>query len=357
MTKKTPVIFIHDAAIDEYMATVLLTTMEHIDFRGIVIVDADCIAGPAMDVADKILKYIKREHIPLTLSSVRGWNAFPWLYREDCIKQGQIETLKKIEPRSQWPWYPSKAELEKLSSQGKELSKEELEFKLMTDYPQAWYPSGDEFLHNQLKDAVKNKEPITMLVSCPLTPLKNLLENKPHLKEGISHLIWMGGAVDFIDGNLDPATLPAELANPFAEWNAFWDPVAVDWIFKNTGFPITMFPLNVTNQAKITNDFLERLAVQARHHDYSRLAFQSYMLVSWETFYDMWDVVTTTYLAKPGIFEPPTPMKLECVTEGFLQGTIWEKPGVVREIDVIKSLKNPKHPREFYDYVLEQFKR
>ncbi len=118
-----------------------------------------------------------------------------------------------------------------------------------------------------------------------------------------------------------------------------------------------MFPLNVTNQAVITSDFLERLAAQAREYDYSRLAFQSYTLVAGESFYDMWDVVTTTYLAKPGIFEPPTPMRLECVTEGYLQGTIWEGPGATRDIDVVKSLKNPKRPREFYDYVLEQFKR
>lgn len=67
--KKTPVIFIHDAAIDEYMATVLLTTMEEVDLRGIIIVNADCIAGPAMETAYKIHKYIGWEKIPLTLSS------------------------------------------------------------------------------------------------------------------------------------------------------------------------------------------------------------------------------------------------------------------------------------------------
>jgi purine nucleosidase len=39
--KKTPVIFIHDAAIDEYMVTVLLTTMEEVDLRGIIIVNAE----------------------------------------------------------------------------------------------------------------------------------------------------------------------------------------------------------------------------------------------------------------------------------------------------------------------------
>ncbi len=306
--KKTPVIFVHDAAIDEYMATVLLTTMDHIDFRGIVIVNADCIAGPAMDAAWKIQEYIGREDIPLFLSDARGWNPFPWQYRGDCIKQGQIEALDKMESHPDWPWRPSKAEFGKFSSQGKALTKEELKIKLETDYPQTGYPQGDEFLLEQLAHAVENDEPVTMLVNCPLTPLKSLLENKPYLQEGISHLIWMGGAVDFIDGNLDPATLPAETANPFAEWNAFWDPGAVDWILKNALFPITLFPLNVTNQARITNDFLESLAVQASEYDYSRLAFQSYMLVAGESFYDMWDVVTTTYLAKPGIFEPPTPI-------------------------------------------------
>ena len=48
------VVQVHDAAIDEYMATILLTTMEEVVLDGVVIVNADCIYGPAMDAAWKI---------------------------------------------------------------------------------------------------------------------------------------------------------------------------------------------------------------------------------------------------------------------------------------------------------------
>ena len=45
----SPIIFNHDAAIDEYMATVLLTTLEDFETQGFVITNADCIADVAMD--------------------------------------------------------------------------------------------------------------------------------------------------------------------------------------------------------------------------------------------------------------------------------------------------------------------
>ena len=43
---KTKLILNHDAAIDEYMATILLTTMkEAVTLVGVVITNADCIAA------------------------------------------------------------------------------------------------------------------------------------------------------------------------------------------------------------------------------------------------------------------------------------------------------------------------
>lgn len=72
------VIQIQDAAIDEYMSTVLLTTMKDVNLLGVVIVNADSIAAPAMQTAWKILSYIKRTDIPLGLSRARGMNPCPW---------------------------------------------------------------------------------------------------------------------------------------------------------------------------------------------------------------------------------------------------------------------------------------
>lgn len=96
MTKR--VVVIHDAAVDEYMSCILLTTMEGVSLEGIVIVNADCIYGPAMDAAWKIQQFIGRTDIPLSLSNARGLNPFPWPYRADCIKQGQIAALAPYGP-------------------------------------------------------------------------------------------------------------------------------------------------------------------------------------------------------------------------------------------------------------------
>ena len=40
-----------------------------------------------------------------------------------------------------------------------------------------------------------------------------------------------------------------------AEWSAFWDSASVDWIFRHTPCLIVQFPLDITDQAKITTGF------------------------------------------------------------------------------------------------------
>jgi purine nucleosidase len=199
---------------------------------------------------------------------------------------------------------------------------------------------------------VEEDKPVTLLITCPLTPLGDVLKESPDLEKGIGRLIWMGGAVH-VKGNLDPNTIPAEIANPGAEWNAFWDPHAVDWIFQNTSFPIVMLPLDVTDQAQITDEFREKLERQAANYQYSDLVHQSYALVRDDPYYEMWNTTTTTYLPHPEFFEEPQTMKLEVETEGFDQGTIRQSPGG-RQVEVVLGFVQKE---AFYRYLLEQFRR
>ncbi len=318
---KEKVLFNHDAAIDEFMAAVLLTTMKEVDYLGSVIMNADCIYNYAMQAQWKIQKYldINQRKNPITLSRARQWNPFPWQYRGDCIKENNIECLSSISNNKAWPAYPD----------------------------------GDAFMIKQLEKACKKGEQLTMLVNCPMTTLRNVLEKRPELSEAISRLIWMGGAI-YVEGNLDPTTLPPEVANPKAEWNAFCDPEAIDWVFKNTSFPITLFPLDVTNQAAITTGFMANLAYQAKNYKYSNLAYQSYDIVASESFYDMWDVVTTCYIPHPEFFAAPSKMKLGIETVDYWQGTLFEDAKKGREVDVILELTDAAG---FYNYVLQQFRK
>lgn len=311
------VIQIHDAAIDEYMSTVLLTTMKEVNLLGIVVVNADSIAAPAMQTAWKILSYIKRTDIPLGLSGARGLNPFPWSYRSDCVNEGKVEALKPYADNPKWPPFPQ----------------------------------GDQLLLKLLQEA---KEPVTLLVTSPMTPLSDLLKANPSLASKIEQVVWMGGAIK-VKGNLDPTTVPTPPWNPCAEWNAFWDPTSVDWVFSNTSFPITVFPLDMTDKAAITTSLLTSLANQSGKYPLSALAFQSYLLVSWEVFYDMWDVVTTCYLTRPDLFKPPTRMTLGIDTEfDDTQGCISKKKNG-RAVNVIFDFADDGSA--FYSYVLSQFKR
>ncbi len=320
-SSKEKVLFNHDAAIDEFMAAVLLTTMNNVDYLGSVIMNADCIYNYAMQAQWKIQEYLEIDQTenPITLSDARQWNPFPWVYRGDCIKENNIECLKDIENNPDWPAYPD----------------------------------GDALMASELKKALDNKEQITMLVNCPMTTLRNVLEKNPEYAGAIRRLIWMGGAIN-VAGNLDPTTIPAELANPKAEWNAFCDPHAIKWIFENTSFPIVLFPLDVTDQAAITAGFMADLSFQGSKYKYSNLAYQSYEIVADESFYDMWDVVTTSYIPHPEFFAKPSPMKLSIVTEDYWQGTLFEDDSAGRDVSVVFDLIDPDG---FYSYVLEQFKR
>jgi purine nucleosidase len=203
-----------------------------------------------------------------------------------------------------------------------------------------------------LRKATQTHKPITLLITDPLTTLSDLLKQNRRLAKGIKRVIWMGGAID-VPGNLDPTTIPPQIANPKAEWNAFWDPYAVSWILKNTSFPIVLFPLDVTNQAKLTPEFMASLDAQGPQYRYSRLVGGLYGLVEGQPYFEMWNSLTSVYLARPDIFAAPVPMKLTIETEGYMQGAITRDPKG-RAVRVVMNIKDKD---AFYTYVLNQLKR
>ena len=210
------VVFFSGGTIDDGLTFIVLTTMDEVNLQGVVVTNADCIANPAMELQWKISSYTQSTEIPVSLSDARVWNPFPWSYRDDCIRFSNVEALKSYGANPQWPPYPS----------------------------------GDELIEELLTRAIANDTPLTMLVTCPVTALSKVLAKNPKLAQGIERMIFMGGAID-VPGNLDPETIPKEIASSGGEWNIFWDPVSTEWIFNNTSFPIILFPLDVTNQAKL----------------------------------------------------------------------------------------------------------
>ncbi len=308
------VVFFSGGTIDDALTFILLTSMDEVNLQGVVVTNADSIADPAMELQWKIASYTESTEIPVALSDARGWNPFPWSYRDDSIRFRDVEALKSYEANPQWPPYPS----------------------------------GDELIEELLTRAIANDSPLTMLVTCPVTALSNVLAKNPKLAQGIGRMIFMGGAID-VPGNLDPKTIPEEIASSGGEWNIFWDPVSTEWIFNNTSFPIILFPLDVTNQAKLA-PLMPRLREQSLKFAYSKLAYQGYELTGDEPYYCMWNVVTSTYIPHPEFFGERVRMNLAVITQGNEQGEVVRKSSE-REVEVILSLKEPD---KFYDYVLKQ---
>jgi purine nucleosidase len=315
--RKLPVLFIHDAAIDDFIATMLLVAMPHVDLKGIVITDGDCIPQFGIDGANLLLQFMGRTDIPLALSEARGWNAFPWPYRGDCVSFCELPILSPF--RSTVPTPP---------------------------------PSGNQLVTQLLEQAVSTGDKLTVLLTTGFTPLTNVLRARPELRAGIDRVAWMGGAIN-VAGNLCPAVTNRVVANTHAEWNVFWDPFAAqDGLDMFSG--IHDFPLDITKNAPISTELMKKLQVQGQTFSFSQLAFEAYSLVIDAPLYDMWNVCTTVFLARPDLYAPPQTMQLEIVQWGFEQGWMRQSTAAKNSQNVYLGFSDLNG---FYDYVAAQLAR
>ncbi|WP_368174484.1 pyrimidine-specific ribonucleoside hydrolase RihA [Aeromonas sp. R5-4] len=107
--------------------------------------------------------------------------------------------------------------------------------------PQAM--TGIELMARCLRESA---EPVTLVPTGPLTNIALLLAAHPELKVKIARIVLMGGAAGA--GNWTPA----------AEFNIYVDPEAADMVFKS-GIPITMCGLDVTHEAQVMDEDIERV--------------------------------------------------------------------------------------------------
>ncbi|EKB15671.1 pyrimidine-specific ribonucleoside hydrolase RihA [Aeromonas veronii] len=107
--------------------------------------------------------------------------------------------------------------------------------------PQAM--TGIELMARCLRES---PELVTLVPTGPLTNIALLLAAHPELKPRIARIVLMGGAAGA--GNWTPA----------AEFNIYVDPEAADMVFKS-GIPITMCGLDVTHEAQVMDEDIERV--------------------------------------------------------------------------------------------------
>lgn len=278
----------HDGAIDELIALLLLARRPDVDLVGTSLTSADCLTEQGMEAQHRLLALAGQPDIPASLSAARAVNPFPWKYRCDCVRFVELDALGKaaaIAPP---------------------------------------YPDGEAHLAQALEAA--GDEGLTILATGPLTQLRMVLEVQPELKSRIRRVVWMGGAVD-VPGNLEPDTLPGIPVGKPAEWNAFWDPFAVDWVFRNTAFPLVVVPLDVSDQALLSSSLLDALRAASEQSELARLASDAYRLVLDQPMYRLWDMTAVCFALHPEFFDAPESVRLSVETWGPDQGVLKRDAG------------------------------
>jgi len=99
-----------------------------------------------------------------------------------------------------------------------------------------------DLMANVLRESA---EPVTLVSTGPQTNVALLLNSHPELHAKIARIVIMGGAMGL--GNWTPA----------AEFNIFVDPEAAEIVFQS-GIPVVMAGLDVTHQAQIMAEDIER---------------------------------------------------------------------------------------------------
>lgn len=102
-----------------------------------------------------------------------------------------------------------------------------------------------ELLSRMLRE---HPDPVTVVVTGPMTNVGQLLRDEPDLVSQIAEVIFMGGGTH--GGNHTPT----------AEFNTYADPEALDIVLAS-GVPVRMIGLNLTHQALATPEVVERMRV------------------------------------------------------------------------------------------------
>jgi purine nucleosidase len=296
----------HDGGVDDYLATLLLMTMDHIQPLGVVVTPADCYIQPAVSATRKILDLIGRSDIPVAESTVRGINPFPALYRRDSFIVDHLPILNE---------------------------REVIQTPLLQE-------TGQEFMVRSLLAA---DQPVTLMVTGPLTTVATALDMAPEIETKIKEIVWMGGALN-VPGNVEKSLEPGQDGS--AEWNAYWDPIAANRVWQ-TSIPMVLCPLDITNTVPVTSEFVYKLGKQ-RQYPVSDFAGQCYALVIPQDYY-FWDVLATTYLAHPEFFELRQ-WETAIVVSGKSQGRTKVEAGGRR----IRAM-NKVDKEQYYAYILQQW--
>lgn len=214
-----PCIIDTDVAIDDWMAILYLLSSPQVDVRAITVVaTGEAHAGPGVRTVQGLVALTHTRSVQVAAgrsTPLRGQQAFPLLMRLA------------------------------------------MDVRLMLKLPKPLEPAADVNAIAVLTQVITTSpQPVTVVALGPLTNLAEALLATPSLAKKIARIVIMGGALR-VAGNI--REINPRIDNSFAEWNIFCDPYAAEVVIQS-GAPITLVPLDATNQAPLSDVFVQRLA-------------------------------------------------------------------------------------------------
>jgi pyrimidine-specific ribonucleoside hydrolase len=214
-----PYIIDTDVAIDDWMAMLFLLCHPQVDVRAITVVaTGEAHAKPGVRTVQGLLALTGHGNAAVAVgrsAPLRGQQAFPLALRLAMDVRLFLRLPRPLQPAAQ--------------------------------------QSAPALLAEQNTAA---PQPVTIVALGPLTNLAEALLAQPRLAGHIARIVIMGGAWR-APGNIQE--ISPKIDNPYAEWNIFCDPYAADVVLR-CGAPVTLVPLDATDQVPLTDDLVQRLA-------------------------------------------------------------------------------------------------
>jgi purine nucleosidase len=270
-----PVIHDNGGHVDDHVSALLLWLAPAVDLLAVTVTDGDCYARQAYEALVKMATFLDLEGTEIGFSDDQVVRCFPENWRRESYIINELpifgdNALKKP--------YQSNARKSQI---------------LIADC------------------LTHSRQPVTIVTTGPLTNVASVFEDRPELVEKVEECIIMGGAMN-VAGNVEHSDYDGS-----AEWNMFADPRAAKSLLE-TGVPVRLIPLDVTNQTPMNREFLLRLDKQATGSKASLLAAKLYALVKGLHYY-FWNTVAAASVIAPDIFTFKE-ARVDVVVEGRSSG-------------------------------------
>lgn len=304
--------FNHDAGVDDLVSLFLVLQMKDVELTGVSVIPADGYLEPGVKASRKIIDRFgdasRSKAVEVARSNSRGRNPFPADWRMHTFFVDALPILNE-----------SGTMLTAVAEQ-----------------------PAHQHMIEQIR---RSDESTTLLFTGPLTDLARALDEAPDIEGKIEKLVWMGGTFNEKGNVQEPEH------DGTAEWNAFWDPEAVERVWASR-IPILLVALESTNKVPLTIDVRNRWA-SLRKHEGLDFVGQCYAacppLVYMETnsTYYLWDVLTTAVVGNPGLVEIKT-VNSAVIADGPSQGRTIEAEGG-RPVSLVYDVD----PVRFFDYITD----